>query len=58
MPNKNQEENIAKKIIVSFKSCSNDTEQHEIHNYYLCKRSKCAEISSSVSEKMPKENKF
>ena len=53
-----QEENIAKKIIDSFKSCYHDIEEHQIHNYCLWKRSKCTEISSTILEKMPKKNKF
>ena len=43
-----REENIAQKIIKSFKSCSNDTEDtegYQFDNYYLWKRSKCAQIN-------------
>ena len=39
-------------------SCSNDIEDHKIHNYYLCKRSKSTEISSTILKRMPKKNKF
>ena len=55
---KDQKENIIKKIIESFKSYYNDIEKHQIHNYYLWKRSKCTEISSTILEKVPKKNKF
>ena len=55
-----QEANIRAQLLAAFKDCfHDDIEEHQIHNYYFCKYSKCHDISSKYKNAMTKkDNKF